>query len=100
MEFQIVMKTASLYAFYKVGIFGKTCVSKPHTVTEDAYTSGTVIFDLLEDKVMLVALPTLTIWPAPCYTTVWTLYRAADDVDQVAANPLLFAILAPNLRIS
>ena len=56
----------------KIGIFGKDCTDLADTISEDAWGGGTTTFDLLAESSKTIAMPTLTISPASCYTTTWT----------------------------
>ena len=66
------LSSTSFNRLCKIGIFGKFCTDLAITISEDAWGGGTTTFDLLDESSKTIALPTLTISPAGCYTSTWT----------------------------
>ena len=64
----------------KIGIFG--CENDASTsVTEMAWSDPNLAYDLLKDSSARIDLPTLTVTPMNCYSTVWTAHDANDNSD-------------------
>ena len=63
------------------------------TVTEDAWTDTSKVFDLLQDTKDSIALPSISVGPSDCFTVTWQAFREGDDSsDIVSTNPSIFTL--------
>ena len=84
MVFSFTMSVKYVRGIQKIAVFGMKCTDYSYTIVEDSWTGGTTTFDLLLDTAKTIALPTLTITPSSCYTTIWEMYRNSDQADMLA----------------
>lgn len=83
----------------KIGVFAPDPCAASLTVTEDPYVDPNETFDLLLDTALSIALPTVSITPAGCYSVAWTVHLTSSEVDMAVTYPSSFVIGATDLQI-
>ena len=61
-------------------------------MTVDPYPNEIYNFDLLQDNLLTVPLPILTLLPADCFSITWSVKRASDGADMLDILPAMFSI--------